>query len=234
MASRFTLVNRGYNVEKAGPSSVNRLLRPPRRVGEIAEVDLRDQKNALGPAAKVKLKPKQPERDEAIPTPSSIEGVSRISLMEIEELAEEERSAEETIAFTESPVGIGIALAVPGAGLVSLGANYGAKRKLSDIDFERGRRKSVLRQRQELPSEITSRVPLREILLAGRHRTAPDPMDPTTSDYWDIRREKEDHQSKQLYDKGTYDDDPESSRGDPTGYSGADPAEPPDKGTGGF
>lgn len=71
MASRFTLVNRGYDVQKAGPSSVNKLLRPPRRVGEIAEVDLRDQKNALGPAAKVKLKPKQPERDEPIPMESA-------------------------------------------------------------------------------------------------------------------------------------------------------------------
>lgn len=58
MAERFSLVNRGYDAVKVGPSTTNRLLKPPRRVGEITPTtNLRDEKNAKGPLAKVKLTP---------------------------------------------------------------------------------------------------------------------------------------------------------------------------------
>ena len=54
MAERFSLVNRGYDAVKVGPSTTNRFLRPPRRVGEITPTtNLRDEKNAKGPLAKL-------------------------------------------------------------------------------------------------------------------------------------------------------------------------------------
>ena len=67
MASRFSLVNRGYEVEKVGPSTTNRYLLPPRKVGEITPTtNLRDEKNAKGPLAKVKLTPETQTGDSGL------------------------------------------------------------------------------------------------------------------------------------------------------------------------
>jgi len=53
MATRRSLVSRGFTSVAAGPSSTNRFLKPPRAVGEYTTVaeDLRSTKNAVGPAA---------------------------------------------------------------------------------------------------------------------------------------------------------------------------------------
>jgi len=53
MATRSSLVSRGFTSVAAGPSSTNRFLKPPRAVGEYTTVaeDLRATKNAVGPAA---------------------------------------------------------------------------------------------------------------------------------------------------------------------------------------
>jgi len=53
MATRRSLVSRGFTSVAAGPSSTNRFLKPPRVVGEYTTVaeDLRSTKNAVGPAA---------------------------------------------------------------------------------------------------------------------------------------------------------------------------------------
>jgi len=56
MATRRSLVSRGFTSTAAGPSSTNRFLKPPRTVSEYKTVaqevaDLRTTKNAVGPAA---------------------------------------------------------------------------------------------------------------------------------------------------------------------------------------
>jgi len=144
MASRFSLVNRGYDVEKVGPSTTNRYLRPPRRVGEITPTtNLRDEKNAKGPLTK--LPPKVQLGDNPEPTFFTNTDPTFMTAAQMQQSMSRSKTAKSLTSFFDptTPMGIAAAGVVPGGGVASA-INYGASKQISAVQAEATRRSAAI------------------------------------------------------------------------------------------
>jgi hypothetical protein len=158
MASRFSLVNRGYEVEKVGPSTTNRYLLPPRRVGEITPTtNLRDEKNAKGPLAKVKLTPQvQTGDDTGIKSTSVNTDPSYMTATQLSQSMSQSRTAKSLTSFFDPTTTTGLIAAgvVPGGG-VAAGINVSSTKQISAVQAEAQNRLRGIDKAQRTKEELT-------------------------------------------------------------------------------
>tara|TARA_R100000995_G_scaffold84422_1_gene63048 strand:+ start:3172 stop:3927 length:756 start_codon:yes stop_codon:yes gene_type:complete len=173
MASRFSLVNRGYDVEKVGPSTTNRYLRPPRRVGEITPTtNLRDEKNAKGPLAKVKLTPQvQTGDDTGIKSTSVNTDPSYMTATQLSRSMDQSRAAKDFTSFVDptTPMGMVVAAVVPGAGVASA-INYSASKQISAVQAEAQNRLTAIDKAMRTEEEMAKNTDVQTLISLGARR----------------------------------------------------------------
>ena len=171
MAERFSLVNRGYKVEKVGPSTTNRYLNPPRRVGEITPTtNLRDEKNAKGPLAKVKLTP-QVQTGEGIKSTPINTDPSYMTATQLSRSMDQSRTAKSLTSFFDptTPMGMVAAGVVPGGGIAS-GINYAASKQMSAIQNEATKRGIGIGKAMRTEEEMAKDKDVQTLISLGARR----------------------------------------------------------------
>tara|TARA_R100000700_G_scaffold5420_2_gene8739 strand:+ start:2970 stop:3719 length:750 start_codon:yes stop_codon:yes gene_type:complete len=171
MASRFSLVNRGYEVEKVGPSTTNRYLNPPRRVGEITPTtNLRDEKNAKGPLAKVKLTP-QAGDDTGIKSASVNTDPSYMTATQLSRSISESRTAKSLTSFFDPTTTTGLIAAgvVPGGG-VAAGINVSSTKQISAVQAEAQNRLTAIDKAMRTEEEMAKDTDVQTLISLGARR----------------------------------------------------------------
>jgi hypothetical protein len=173
MAERFSLVNRGYDAVKVGPSTTNRFLRPPRRVGEITPTtNLRDEKNAKGPLAKVKLTPQvQTGDDTGIKSKSINTDPSYMTATQLSRSMDQSRTAKSLTSFFDptTPMGMVVAGVVPGGGVASA-INYGASKQISAVQAETQNRLTAIDKAMRTEEEMAKDKDVQTLISLGARR----------------------------------------------------------------
>ena len=170
MAERFSLVNRGYDAVKVGPSTTNRYLRPPRRVGEITPTtNLRDEKNAKGPLAK--LPPKVQLGDNPDATSFTNTDPTFMTAAQMQQSMSRSKTAKSITSFFDPTTTIGKVAAgvVPGGGIAS-GINYAASKQMSAIQNEATKRGIGIGKAMRTEEEMAKDKEVQTLISLGARR----------------------------------------------------------------